>query len=151
MSALKSAVTVGLFVALFGGIPLDGETHAVVGSVRTTLPDGEIVAIPGVSVTVTCGGGVVLSKLSDEEGEFQFAHVPVGSCSLFTDIQGFKSVSTAFESTGTERIDLPLSLELEAMYSGLMVIGTPQDGSSSAAISTTRSHRREARRDAGTR
>lgn len=127
MSASRRAVTVGLLMALFGGTAVRGETRTVVGSVRTTVADGAIVAIPGVRVTLTCGSGAAQSNLSDADGQFHFADVPVGSCSLVTDVQGFKSVSAVFESTGTEWIELPLSLELEAMFSGLMVNGTPLD------------------------
>lgn len=151
MSALTQAVTVGLFMALFGGSAVHGQTGTVLGSVRTTLPDGASVAIPGVRVTVTCGSGATFSTLSDEEGQVQFAHVPVGSCSLDTDVQGFTPVSTSFNSTAAESIYLPLSLELEAMYTGLMVIGPPLDASLRAAISKTRSPRHECDQDAGSR
>lgn len=138
MYAVTHTIIVGLIVGLVGGTAAHGQTGTVIGSARTTGPDRENFAIPGVKVTLTCGSQAVLRTVSDEQGQFQFANVPGGSCSLVTDVQGFKSVSTAFEITGTERIDLPLSLELEAMYSGLMVTGDPFD----KALRKTRSPRR---------
>ena len=151
MSAARQVLTVGLLLGLFGGTAVYGQRGTVVGSVRTPVPGGETVAIPGVRMTLTCGSEAARGNQSDEQGEFQFAEVPVGSCVLVTDVQGFKSVSTAFENTGTERIDLPLSLELEAMSAGLMVIGTSLDTSVRAASSKTRSHPRACRRNAATR
>ena len=140
-----------LFIALLGGTAVHGQVGTVVGTVRTTLPAGEIVAIPGVRVTVTCGSGAALSNVSDENGQVQFTHVPVGSCSLETDVQGFRQVSTNFEVPGTERVDLPLSLELEPMYTGLMVIGSPPKKSLRRVISDTWSRRRTCDQEAGSR
>lgn len=136
-----------LFVALLGGTAVHGQVGTVVGTVRTTLPAGEIVAIPGVRVTVTCGSGAALSNVSDENGQVQFTHVPVGNCSLETDVQGFRPVSTNFEVPGTERVDLPLALVLEPMYTGLMVIGRPLKRDTN----TTWSRRRTCDQEAGSR
>lgn len=127
MPMLKRAVIVAVLLTCFAGTGVHGQTGTVVGTVRTTLPEGETLAIPGVSVTLKCGSGVIFSYLSDDDGRFRFAHLPLGTCSLITDMQGFRSVSTAVEIKGTKPLDLPLSVELEAMYSGLMVIGDPVD------------------------
>ena len=130
---------------------MHGQTGTVLATIRTTLPAGEIVAIPGVKVTVTCGSGAALSKVSDEQGQVQLTHVPAGSCSLDTDVQGFRPVSTAFEVAGPDRIDLPLSLELEPMYTGLMVTGPPLKDSLRRVTSNSSSRRRTCDQEAGSR
>jgi hypothetical protein len=142
---------VTLFIAVLGGTAVHGQTGTVLATVRTTLPAGESVAMPGVRVTVTCGSGAALSHVSDERGQVQFSHVPSGSCSLETDVQGFQQLSTHFEVPGTERIDLPLSLELKPMYTGLMVISPPLKGPLGRVTSTTWSRRRTCDQEAGSR
>lgn len=139
-----------LFIALLG-TAVHAQVGTVVGTVRTTLPAGEIVAIPGVRVTITCGTGAALRNVSNEQGQVQFAHVPAGRCSLETDVQGFRQVSIHFEVPGTQRIDLPVSLELEPMYTGLMVMGPPLKESLGPVTSTTRSRRRRCEQEAGSR
>lgn len=150
MSARAHTLTVGLFmvIALFGGTPVHAQTGTVVGSVHVTMPDGEIIAIPGVRVTLTCGDDT-LSNVSNEYGQFQFTQLPAGRCALVTDIQGFQPVSAAVERTGTERTDVPLSLEFEELYTGLMVTG----GSPGVPFpaSETGSDWRTYRRNAGNR
>lgn len=99
------------------------------------------IAIPGVKVTVTCGSGAALTNLSDEKGRVHFVKVPIGSCSLATDVQGFRSVLTAFEVAASEPINLSLSLEPEPMYTGLMVTGPSLEGSATTVTSDSRPQR----------
>src|SRR5260221_13884246 len=67
---------------------------SVAGTVSVTGPDGEALVLPGVTLTVTCvGSDAPLIEGSNEQGQFRFADVPVGSCSIVAELQGFKSAT----------------------------------------------------------
>src|SRR5262249_15230488 len=73
------------------------EAPAVVaGSVSIASPDGAPVLVPGVTVTLDCGGGEPRTEISDQQGDFRFAAVTAatGACSIVAELEGFKSTTT---------------------------------------------------------
>jgi hypothetical protein len=137
MSALTRVLTVVLFVMLLGGTA-GGESGTVAGAVHATGLEEKPFALPGVTLTLRCGSEAARTVVSDERGEFRFVGVPAGSCALATDIQGFKSTTASFNSVAghqfdVPKFDVPISLELETLYTGLMVTSRPLSGTTPAA------------------
>jgi hypothetical protein len=65
-------------------------TATIVGTVMLTTADGSTFPGEGVRVTLTCpSDGSALTEVSDEHGAFHFRNVPVDSCSIQADVQGF--------------------------------------------------------------
>lgn len=125
MSALKTTINLALLMGILSGTTVQGQTGTVVGTVQATGPDGQVLSIPGVRLMLTCEAQAAAIVVSDQAGQFRFASVPVGSCSLRTDVQGFKAVSAAVHSAAAEQTDVPIFLEVEALYTGLTVTGVP--------------------------
>lgn len=119
MSALKNTINLALLMGILSGTTVQGQTGTVVGTVQATGPDGQVLSIPGVRLMLTCEAQAAAIVVSDQAGQFRFASVPVGSCSLRTDVQGFKAVSAAVHSAAAEQTDVPIFLEVEALYTGL--------------------------------
>ena len=132
MSALTRVLTVVLFVMLLGGTAR-GESGTVAGAVHATGLEERPFALPGVRLTLRCGSEAARTVVSDERGEFRFVGVPAGSCALATDIQGFKATTASFNSVAGHQFDVPISLELETLYTGLMVTGRPLSGTTPVA------------------
>ena len=68
----------------------------VSGTVSIAGPDGAPLVVPGVTVTLTCGGGDPRVDVSNEQGGFSFADVAGagGACSIVAELQGFSSAKT---------------------------------------------------------
>src|SRR5436305_12537868 len=89
---------------------------AVAGSVSVTAPDGAALAMPGVTITLTCGTDQPRTEVSDERGEFHFAAVTTtGSCSIAAELQGFKSATTAVAVKTGEASSVSLRLDLDTL------------------------------------
>src|SRR5436305_1890081 len=90
---------------------------AVAGSVSVTAPDGSALAMPGVTITLTCGTDQPRTEVSDERGEFHFAAVvtTTGSCSIAAELQGFKSATTAVAVKTGEASSVSLRLDLDTL------------------------------------
>jgi hypothetical protein len=107
-------------VAVEDGRP--GHGGSVFGRVRLTAADGTVVAGQGVQVSLTCEPGD-FEQLghSDEHGAFSFSGVPVGRCTLATDLQGFRARKIAIAVDGRRQVQL--QLEPEPIYAGVLVTG----------------------------
>jgi hypothetical protein len=97
---------------------------AIDGVVTLTTTDGEVLAAPGVRLTLNCAAEAVSStEVSDEQGEFRFADVPADVCSITTDLQGFTTVAVEVDTTTGGIADLELHLETKPIFSGLTLTG----------------------------
>jgi hypothetical protein len=62
----------------------------IVGTVTLTDAAGETFAGEGARVVLACGAeNMTGTAVADERGIFRFLNVPVGSCSIEADVQGF--------------------------------------------------------------
>jgi hypothetical protein len=99
-------------------------TGAVQGTVTLRAADGDVQAAPGVRLALFCrAGGVSKTEVSDEGGEFRFADVPAGVCSIAADLQGFAPATVSINPETDSGTPIHLRLEVAALSSGLTVTG----------------------------
>ena len=109
---------------LVGGATAQTSTGAVSGTVSLPSPDGQPAVVPGVTLTLTCAGLEPRVEVSGEMGQFGFADVPPGDCSIVAELQGFKSaVKTVAVKPGAAE-SLALQLDIEALHEEVNVVGS---------------------------
>jgi hypothetical protein len=82
------------------------------------------VVVPGVTLSLTCTGMEPRSDTSNELGQFRFADVPPGACSIVAELQGFKSATKAVAVRPRETVDITLSLDVETLHEEVDVTGS---------------------------
>jgi hypothetical protein len=107
------------------GAAAPSPTGIVSGTVALPERDGQPVVVPGVTLTVTCADVEPLSDVSNELGQFRFADVQVGACSIAAELQGFKSAVKAIVVKSGETVDVALLLDLDALHEEVSVTGSP--------------------------
>jgi hypothetical protein len=95
----------------------------VSGTVALPAPDGQPATVPGVTVTLTCADAQPEVEVTDEQGHFQFARVPVGNCTVVADLQGFTSPTRTTVVKANASTEIALLLELEALHEEVTVVG----------------------------
>lgn len=96
-------------------------TSIVTGVVSVPAPDGQPFVVPGVTLTLTCGGGEPTIEISDERGEFRFTGVPAGDCTLAAGLQGFKPETKSVVVKAGETSEVALQLGLETLHEEVTV------------------------------
>ena len=96
-------------------------TIAVAGTVSVPAPDGQPFVVPGVTLTLTCGAAAPRIEVSNERGEFRFADVPAGECTLTAELQGFKSTTTNIVASAGETTTAAIQLGLETLHEEVTV------------------------------
>ncbi len=96
----------------------------VSGTVSLPSPDGQPVVVPGVTLTLTCAGTEPRIEVSSETGQFLFADVPVGDCSIIAELQDFKSAVKAVALRPGETADVSLRLDVDALHVEVSVVGS---------------------------
>src|SRR6267142_4443877 len=121
---------------LLASLRVDGATAqtptgTVSGTVSLPSPNGQPVVVPGVTLTLTCAGMEPRIDVSSEMGQFLFADVPVGDCSIVAELQGFKSAVKALAVRPGETADVSLRLDVDVLHVEVSVVGSPDtvDGS----------------------
>jgi carboxypeptidase family protein len=99
-------------------------TGIVSGAVSLPSPDGQPVLVPGVTLTLTCGAAEPRTDISNETGQFRFADVPAGDCSVVAELQGFKSAVQALVVKAVETADVFLRLDVDALHVEVSVVGS---------------------------
>jgi hypothetical protein len=99
-------------------------TGVVSGTVSLPSPDGQPVLVPGVTLSLTCAGVDSRSDLSNDTGQFRFAEVPAGDCSVVAELQGFKSAVKALIVKPGETADVALRLDVDALHVEVSVVGS---------------------------
>ena len=107
-------------------------TGVVSGTVSFPAPDGQPVVVPGVTLTLTCVVGEPRSGVSNEQGQFRFADVPAGPCSIVAELSGFKSAAKAIVARPDEPTDVTLRLDLEALHEEVNVTARADTGHDAA-------------------
>src|SRR5882724_5419034 len=126
MRVLKGACGILFLLALLQapGAAAQSATGVVSGTVSLPSPDGQPVLVPGVTLSLTCTGADGRSDLSNETGQFRFADVPAGGCSIVAELQGFKSAVQALIVKPGETADVALRLDVDALHVEVSVIGS---------------------------
>jgi hypothetical protein len=118
----------GLFiVSTLGGSAAAAQstTSAIAGAVSVPSPDGQPFVVPGVTLTLTCGGTEPRIEVSNERGEFRFADVATGVCTLAAELQGFKSATTRVAVSTGETATVSIQLGLETLHEEVTVHAQP--------------------------
>jgi hypothetical protein len=89
---------------------------SVSGVVSVSGSDGQPLVLPGVTLTLTCANGERQAAVSNEQGEFQFADVPVAACSILAELQGFKSATRTLTVAPGEAANVALRLDLDTLH-----------------------------------
>jgi hypothetical protein len=102
------------------------QTGVVTGTVSLPSPDGQAVAVPGITVTLTCADAQPAVDVSDDQGHFRFAQAPIGDCAVTAELQGFKSATKPVTVKANETADIALRLDLEQLHEEVTVVGNAQ-------------------------
>src|SRR5580704_711887 len=106
------------------GAAAQSAAGTVSGTVSLPEADGQGVVVPGVTLSLTCAGMEPRSDTSNELGQFQFADVPAGACSIVAELQGFKSITRPIAVKPGETADVTLRLDVEALHEEVNVTGS---------------------------
>src|SRR6185295_1292255 len=107
----------------------------VAGAVSIVGPDGQPLLVPGVTLTLTCGGQS-RTEISGEQGEFRFADIAATAqdCSIVADLQGFKSATQPVALKPGDETRVALRLGLETLREEITVSArAPADGADDSA------------------
>jgi hypothetical protein len=125
---------------LLAALPVAGATAqtptgTVSGTVSLPSSDGQPPVAPGVTLTLTCAGMQPRTDFSNEVGQFRFADVPAGACSIVAELSDLKSAVTALAVKPGETADVSLRLDADALHVEVSVVGSSDaiDGSAGAA------------------
>jgi hypothetical protein len=90
-----------------------------------TVTDASQAVIPGVTVTLTHQGtGTVISKITDERGEFGFTFLQPGAYALKIELTGFKTyLNSGFELGGAQNVRQAFVLEVGGAADQVTVTG----------------------------
>ena len=95
-----------------------GDLASVSGTLTLTDAAGKTFPASGVRLALDCESEPFTRvRISDERGAFRFADVAAGSCTIVTDLQGFRPAHASFRAGDSD--DLELSLEVEPIFAGL--------------------------------
>jgi hypothetical protein len=97
----------------------------IVGTVTLTTADGDTFAGDGVRVVLACGTErATRTDVADEHGAFRFLNVPVDSCSIEADVQGFVAAPVMVVTAAGETLGTDVHLGIAALRVGVNVSGT---------------------------
>jgi hypothetical protein len=98
----------------------------IVGTVTLTAADGGTFAGEGARVVLACGAEkTTRTEVADEHGAFRFLNVPVGSCSIEADVQGFHAPAVSVVTAADQAVGADLHLSIVPLRVGVNAVGTP--------------------------
>jgi hypothetical protein len=119
----RALVTLFLWIGLFGPGSLamaQGHLATVAGSVTLTGADRKSFPAVGVQLILNCRSEQFpRTEVSNAGGAFRFEHVPVGACTIVTDLQGFSVATAVIEASDATRLQFRLTVE--PIFAGVMV------------------------------
>jgi hypothetical protein len=102
-----------------------GPSATLVGTVTLTAADGSRVAGDGARVVLTCGiDRTTHLEIADDHGAFRFLNVPVDSCSIEADVQGFAAQPVVVVTNDQEVVSVDIHLGIAPLRAGVNVGGT---------------------------
>ena len=97
----------------------------IVGTVTLTAADGSTWAGDGARVALACGAdGTTRTEVADDHGAFRFLNVPIDSCSIEADVQGFLAQPVAVVIAARQVVGIELNLGVVPLRAGVNVGGT---------------------------
>ena len=99
---------------------------AIAGTVTLTTADGAKLSGEGVRLILACAAEETKkTEVSDEHGAFRFLNVPVDSCSIQADLQGFAAPPASVVTVAGQVIAPQLHLGIVPLRVGVNVGGPP--------------------------
>jgi hypothetical protein len=96
----------------------------IAGTVTLTAADGGRFSGEGVQLTLACAAdGPARTEVSDEHGAFRFLNVPVDSCSIQADLQGFAAKPVGVVTVADKAVVAHLHLRVVPLRVGVNVGG----------------------------
>jgi hypothetical protein len=96
----------------------------IIGTVTLTAADGDTFAGEGVRVALACGTErPIRTEVADEHGTFRFLNVPVDSCSIEADAQGFTAPPVIVVTAAGETVGADVHLGVAPLGVGVSVQG----------------------------
>jgi hypothetical protein len=96
----------------------------IVGIVTLTTADGSTWAGDGARVALACGTDrTTRIEVADDHGAFRFLNVPVDSCSIEADVQGFLAQPVTVVIAAQQFVGIELHLGVEPLRAGVNVGG----------------------------
>jgi hypothetical protein len=97
----------------------------VAGTVTLTATDGVTVAGEGARVILACAADAMTrTEVSDEHGAFRFLNVPVDTCSIEADVQGFAAQTMRVVTAADEVARTDLRLRIAPLRVGVSLAGS---------------------------
>jgi hypothetical protein len=104
-----------------------GPSATIVGSVTLTDADGRTSAGDGARVMLACEvDSTARTEVADGDGAFRFLNVPIDSCSIEADVQGFVAPPVTVVITADRVVGIDLHLGIAPLHVGVNVGGTLQ-------------------------
>jgi hypothetical protein len=108
-------------LAIAGASP----SATVVGTVTLTATDGATFAGEGARVTLACAADAMTrTEVSDEHGAFRFLGVPVDTCVIEADVQGFAAQTMRVVTAADEVAQTDLRLRIAPLRVGVSLAGS---------------------------
>ncbi len=97
----------------------------IVGTVTLTGADGSTWPGDGARAALTCGADrTTRTEVADDHGVFRFLNVPMDSCSIEADVQGFLVQPVTVVIAAQEVVGIELHLGVVPLRAGVNVGGT---------------------------
>jgi hypothetical protein len=128
MSRMHTLVIAAIVTALAGGSAAasDGPSATIAGTVTLMAADGDTFSAEGARVTLACAAdGTTRTEISDQHGAFRFLNVPVDSCSIEADVQGFAAPPVMVVTAAGRMVVSDLHLGIAPVRVGVTVGGAP--------------------------
>jgi len=103
----------------------DSPSATVAGTVTLTATNGVTFAGEGARVTLACAADAMTrTEVSDEHGAFRFLNVPVDTCSIEADVQGFAAQTMRVVTAADEVARTELRLRIAPLRVGVSLTGS---------------------------
>jgi hypothetical protein len=103
----------------------DSPWATVAGTVTLTATDGATFAGEGARVTLACvADAMTRTEVSDEHGAFRFLNVPVDTCLIEADVQGFAAQTMRVITAADEVAQTDLRLRIAPLRVGVSLAGS---------------------------
>ena len=125
---LLRRVCVAIVLTVFAAPPVKAgvsPSGTIVGTVTLTTADGGTVAGDGARVVLACGADrTTRTEVADAHGAFRFVNVPIDSCSIDADVQGFAAQPVTVVTATQQVVGVDLQLGIAPVRAGVNVGGT---------------------------